>query len=155
MKYYKLQLRRVGSIDIFRYLRIRFKMIRTKFNLAPKALWSIYQNRLETSNLYQALYLKEFHDKVHWNWIPLSRFCFIFLELRIIILIHSKVSVGIWTFAFLCNTNWLCKSASSLKRFSWVVTIVFKVCCAFLFSASAIIFLFFDWHWIYHNWCFI
>jgi len=51
-----------------------------------------------------------------------------------------KVSASNWTVAFLCDINWMAKSSSSLKRFSWVATTVFKICCAFLFRTLVTIF---------------
>jgi len=66
-----------------------------------------------------------------------------------------KVNTRSWTFAFQCDTNWLCKSSSSLKKFSWVITTVFIVCYAFLFRASTTILPVLGWQWICHNWCFM
>ena len=65
VKYYKLQLRRVRSIDISTCVSIRFRMIRTaKVSLSSKRLFEVLaQNKLEISDLYQALHLKKFHDQ--------------------------------------------------------------------------------------------
>ena len=184
--------------------------------------------QLEISDLYRTLYVRESHDKVHWNpsskweflkvsihlrsaglfgkldlypyiliisiliwfhkniasnlctyWCPLGapnseyyepplrstflRFCFIlwsagslsWFTLDSSIREGCKVSASSWTFAFQCDINRMCKSLSSLKKFSWVITTVFTVCYAFLFRASATIFSVLGWQWMCPNWCFM
>ena len=235
IKYYRLQLRRVGSIDIFRCLPMHFRMMRTAkvqssskgfLKCLPKQAWNLWSLSDTISERIPWQNLSKLNPSSKWEFLkvsihlrgagvlpcpfwqirPLSiyaaisilvlfhkKYCLTSvyilvsprctkerllwafskiyfltillysLERRITILIHCrlfhwegcKVSASSWTFAFQCDINRMCKSLSSLKKFSWVITTVFTVCYAFLFRASATIFSVLGWQWMCPNWCFM
>jgi len=53
--------------------------------------------------------------------------------------------------AFLCDTNWISKFSSPLKRFNLVMAAVLGVCYAFLVRSSVTLFAFPGWYWIHKS----